>query len=256
MSSMGRWLCLLRSRHSTLRSLTQAHRYSAVTSACYHTLTPPKLLGQKRSHWKPGNDFCRAKNSLSTDGTLVSRSAKASKPRAVIFDLGGVVVPSPQGIFDRFEEEHGLQSGSLVATIKATGNGGAFAKMERGEYSVEQFCEPFRSEYLTHTARELSGEQCWEFIQQLSDFTKLTPHPCVVDMFQKLKVQGVKVAILTNNFRREDGRSVFPEKKLENVDIVSLSIQTCTFEFRPTLRVLIDSPKYKTLCREAVLYLD
>lgn len=92
--------------------------------------------------------------------------------------------------------------------------------MERGEISIEQFCEPFRNEYLTHVKRELSVEQVWEFIQQLSDFTKVTPHPCVVDMFVELKSQGVKVAILTNNFRKDNGRSVFPEETLD-VDVVS-----------------------------------
>lgn len=137
-----------------------------------------------------------------------------------------MVVPSPQGIFDRFEEKHGLEGGSLVATIKARGNGGAFAKMERGEYSVEQFCEPFRSEYLAHTKQELSGEQCWEFVNQLADFTKLTPHSCVVDMFRKLKSRGIKVAILTNNFRWDSGQSVFPENKL-NVDVVSILYTAC-----------------------------
>lgn len=207
-----------RSRHSKLRSLLRVRRYSTAT-AYYSILAPPKSLEQSKwSHWKPNNaQICK----LSAYPTLVSRSAKASKPRAVIFDLGGVVVPSPQGIFDRFEEKHGLESGSLVATIKATGNGGAFAKMERGEYSMEQFCAPFRSEYLVHTSRELSEQQCWEFIQQLSDFTKLTPDPGVLDMFRRLKARGVKVAILTNNFRRDDGESVFPKKKLENVDLVS-----------------------------------
>jgi acyl-CoA dehydrogenase family protein 10 len=151
----------------------------------------------------------------------VSRSAKASKPRAVIFDLGGVVVPSPQPIFDRVEEKHGLKVGSLVSTIKATGNGGSFAKMERGEYTVEQFCEPFREEYLAHTKQELTRDQCQDFVHQLSDFTKLTPHPGVMEMFQKLKSRDVKVAILTNNFRWEDGRSVFPQETPENVDVVS-----------------------------------
>ena len=162
-----------------------------------------------------------ATSHLSTVSRPPAPTESPSGPRAVIFDLGGVVVPSPQGIFDRFEEEHGLVRGSLVSTIKSTGNGGAFAKMERGEISIEQFCEPFRNEYLTHVKRELSVEQVWEFIQQLSDFTKVTPHPCVTDMFGELKSQGVKVAILTNNFRRDDGRSVFPEETLD-VDVVSV----------------------------------
>lgn len=131
------------------------------------------------------------------------------------------MVPSPQPIFDRFEEKHGLKKGSLVATIKSTGNGGSFAKMERGEYSVEEFCQPFRAEYLSHAGCQLSSEQVEEFVHQLSDFTKLTPHPRVLDMFQRLRSEGIKVAILTNNFRRDSGRKVFPEQQLENVDVVS-----------------------------------
>ena len=148
-------------------------------------------------------------------------AANATKPKAVIFDLGGVVVPSPQGIFDRFEEKYGLEKGSLVATIKATGNGGAFAKMERGEYSVKEFCQPFREEYISYAKQELTLEQVDEFVQQLSDFTKLTPNPSVLEMFRTLKSRGIKVAILTNNFRRDCGRTVFPERRLENVDVVS-----------------------------------
>ena len=171
-----------------------------------------------RTPWR--GDPCKSKT-LCT----VSIAATASKkPKAVIFDLGGVVVPSPQAIFDRFEEEHGLELGSLVATIKATGNGGAFAKMERGEYTVEEFCQPFREEYLSHAKREISLTQVQEFVQQLSDFTKLTPHPCVLEMFRSLKSRGIKVAILTNNFRRECGHTVFPEKNLENVDVVSSNL--------------------------------
>jgi len=65
------------------------------------------------------------------------------KPKAVIFDLGGVVVPSPLPIFQQFEAKYGLKEGSLVDTIKLSGEDGAFAKLERGEISVECFSEPF-----------------------------------------------------------------------------------------------------------------
>ncbi len=198
MSSLGRYLQLLKRRHSFLPALLRGAASSPLVS--------PRLpCGEN-----PYKGLC-----------TVSIAATASSPKAVIFDLGGVVVPSPQRIFDRFEEKHGLEKGSLVATIKATGNGGSFAKMERGEFTVEEFCRPFGQEYLSHTSRELSTEQVEEFVQQLSDFTKLTPNPSVLEMFGNLKSRGIKVAILTNNFRRESGRSVFPEKKLDNVDVVS-----------------------------------
>lgn len=151
--------------------------------------------------------------------TVVSKSPSARKTKAVIFDLGGVVVPSPQGIFDKFEEKCNLSPGSLVDTIKATGNGGSFAKMERGEYTVEEFCEPFKHEYVSHTGKSISLDQVKEFAYTLCDFTKVVPHKEVLYMFGWLKERGIKVAILTNNFRHNNGKTVFPEE-LKEVDLV------------------------------------
>ena len=130
------------------------------------------------------------------------------------------MVPTPQFIFDKFEEKWDLTAGSLVKTIKATGNGGSFAKMERGEYSVEEFLEPFRQEYHSLYGHQMTIDQVQEFAYELSDFTKLTPNQEVVEMFQSLKKRGVKVAILTNNFRRTDGHTTFPGHELKNVDVV------------------------------------
>ena len=159
-------------------------------------------------------------SSTSINSSVVSKSPLAIRPKAVIFDLGGVVVPSPQVIFDRFEEKWNLTTGSLVKTIKATGNGGSFARMEMGEYSVEEFCEPFSHEYRSFTGHQLTIDQVQEFAYELSNFTNLTPHQEVVAMFRRLKERGIMVAILTNNFRCKDGRAVFPNEELENVDVV------------------------------------
>ena len=163
--------------------------------------------------------------------TVVSKSPSASKTKAVIFDLGGVVLPSPQGIFDKFEEKWSLPAGSLVDTIKATGNGGSFAKMERGEYSVEDFCEPFRNEYEAFTGGscKMTLEQVKEFARTLCDFTKVDPHQEVLDIFSWLKERGIGVAILTNNFRHDCGKTVFPEE-LQKVDVVGI-ISVCWNNF-------------------------
>lgn len=144
------------------------------------------------------------------------------KPKAVIFDLGGVVVPSPLPIFQQFEAKYGLKEGSLVDTIKLSGEDGAFAKLERGEISVECFSEPFARDYLAHIGVALTAEQVAEFVHQLADSTKLNPVSGVIAMIEKLRERGIRTAILTNNFRHENGMRVFPKKQL-NVDVVSLS---------------------------------
>ena len=158
-------------------------------------------------------------NTSSTDST--SSAPPLVRPKAVIFDLGGVVVPSPQPIFDRFEDEHHLKRGSLVATIKTKGDDGAFAKMEKGVLTVEGFVEPFTRDYEEVTGVAISKELVQEFIKQLADFTKLTPNQAVLNMFQRLQSQGIKVAILTNNFVYDNGHTVFPKRHFENVDVVS-----------------------------------
>ena len=143
------------------------------------------------------------------------------KPKAVIFDLGGVVVPSPLPIFQNFEAKYGLKANSIVDTIKLSGNEGAFAKLERGEIPVERFSEPFARDYLAHTGVEIPPGQFAEFMHELADIAKLKPVNEVIAMIEKLRRQGIKTAILTNNFRHEDGRRVFPKQQL-NVDVVSL----------------------------------
>ncbi len=138
------------------------------------------------------------------------------------------MVPSPQPIFDRFEEQHDLKHGSLIHTIKTAGEGGAFAKLERGELTVEEVSEPFAADYKGVMGVEISGELVRAFMSQLADFTKLTPHAEVIRVIERLRSKGIKVAILTNNFLFDSGRRVFPQQKLENVDVVRIYTCTCS----------------------------
>ena len=132
------------------------------------------------------------------------------------------MVPSPQPIFDRFEEQHGLKHGSLIHTIKSAGENGAFSKLERGELTAEGVAEPFAADYRRVMGLDISVELVQTFMCQLADFTKLTPHAEVIQVIKRLKSKGIKVAILTNNFLFDSGQRVFPQQKLENVDVVRI----------------------------------
>ena len=46
------------------------------------------------------------------------------RPKAVVFDMGGVVIPSPVHYFTEFEEQYGLPKGAIVAAIMAGGEKG------------------------------------------------------------------------------------------------------------------------------------
>jgi hypothetical protein len=54
------------------------------------------------------------------------------KIRAVIFDLGGVVLGSPPQAFRAYEAEHGIEINFLNRMVMRNGRAGAWARLERG----------------------------------------------------------------------------------------------------------------------------
>ena len=205
---------------SPARSLSLQHRTRSLSLA---------KLRQNREFFL-NHDLLPNSKLLSTTTRLLATQSGSTPPKnnaqkipkAVIFDLGGVVVPSPQPIFDRFEEEHGLKHGSLIRTIKTAGEDGAFCKLERGDLTVEGVAEPFAADYNRMMGVKISIELVQTFMRQLADFTKLTPHSEVIRVIERLQSKGIKVAILTNNFLFDNGQRVFPQQKLENVDVVRI----------------------------------
>src|SRR5437867_12714741 len=63
--------------------------------------------------------------------------------RGVLFDLGGVVVGSPLEAIAAYEGEHGIPTGSINRIVVATGAGGAWSRLERGELTLEAFYPAF-----------------------------------------------------------------------------------------------------------------
>ncbi|SPO48395.1 uncharacterized protein PSANT_06084 [Moesziomyces antarcticus] len=66
--------------------------------------------------------------------------------KAVIFDIGGVVVGSPLFAINRYEKEHGLPFQYLNVAITAQGRGGAFQQFERSELDLYTFYRRFGQE--------------------------------------------------------------------------------------------------------------
>src|SRR5260370_37995642 len=66
--------------------------------------------------------------------------------RAVIFDLGGVVLPSPLEVFRAYEARHGLPHRFLSEVVIDTGDHGAWSRFERGELDPDGFAAAFEVE--------------------------------------------------------------------------------------------------------------
>ncbi|KAF9517905.1 hypothetical protein BS47DRAFT_1338754 [Hydnum rufescens UP504] len=77
----------------------------------------------------------------------------ANPPKAVIFDIGGVVLPSPIIAIRRYEKKFSLPQDYLNVQISSRGHDGAWQKFERGEIrNVYHFYEAFGRE-LSDTER-------------------------------------------------------------------------------------------------------
>lgn len=63
--------------------------------------------------------------------------------KAIVFDIGGVVLHSPFIAIDEFESEKGLPKDYLNVSITSRGPAGAWQKFERGELSLFSFYEEF-----------------------------------------------------------------------------------------------------------------
>lgn len=119
--------------------------------------------------------------------------------RAVLFDLGGVVLESPFPVLRAWEEKAGLPAGALPRMIAGAGEHGAWSRLERGELPLPSFYEVFEGEAalagVTLRARELMEE---------IHGAMRTPRPGMLEAIERLRAQGLKTAAITNNWRIED----------------------------------------------------
>ncbi|HKP64647.1 MAG TPA: HAD family phosphatase [Polyangiales bacterium] len=118
--------------------------------------------------------------------------------RAVLFDLGGVVLDSPLDAFAAYERELGLAANTLNRAIVAAGSGGAWARLERGELSMVQFFEAFDAELAGGQVR-ISAEA---LMAKIADNTQL--RPAMLAAIRTIRSAGLKVAALTNNWASDD----------------------------------------------------
>ena len=189
------------------------------------TIRQGGLLFSRKNRFSPGS-LCLSTHNSSNHTASGGNGDSSRKPKAVIFDLGGVVVPSPFRVFTQFEKQHGLPLGSVVDTVKATGDSGSFARLERGELTVGEFGKPFSVEYRSIIGAETSPEIFKELLESFRSGEQVTARSTILEVIGTLQKHGVKTAILTNNFRYDDGHTLVPKQEL-NVDVVNMYMCTC-----------------------------
>jgi len=116
---------------------------------------------------------------------------------AVVFDIGGVVQDSPLHAIARYERERGLSPNAINRVVVAAGDEGAWARLERGELTVQTFCGPFEADCRAHGIA-VDGRVLMARIAGAS-----VPRPLMLEAIRRLRAAGLRVAALTNNWVAE-----------------------------------------------------
>jgi putative hydrolase of the HAD superfamily len=115
--------------------------------------------------------------------------------RAALFDVGGVIITSPFDAFSRYEADHGLPDGFIRKLNSTNPDTNAWAHLERGDVSFDEFCELFESE-----ARSAGGELSARHVMELLSGEM---RPAMLEAVRRCH-DRLKTAMVTNNWRAED----------------------------------------------------
>ena len=120
-----------------------------------------------------------------------------SRLAAVVFDIGGVVQDSPLHAIARYERDHGLPANAINRAVVASGDTGAWSRLERGELTVEAWCAPFESDCRAHGV-VIDSRRLMTYIAEAG-----RARPAMLRAIGRLRDRGLRVAALTNNWARE-----------------------------------------------------
>ncbi len=120
--------------------------------------------------------------------------------KAVIFDLGGVVLGSPLHAIERFERQRGIEVGFVNRQVMGSAPDAAWHRLERGELTLgPAFHAAFDEECRGAGPRFSSVEMFAEIAAESA------PRPVMLEAIKRLRAAGLLVAALTNNWASDEG---------------------------------------------------
>ena len=114
--------------------------------------------------------------------------------RAVIFDLGGVILDSPLHAIARFERERDIEAGFVNRVVVGAGHEGAWARLERGDLSLEAFFTAFERD-----CEAAGGHLCARDLMECIA-AAAAPRPRMLEAVRRIRAAGLCAAALTNNW--------------------------------------------------------
>ena len=117
--------------------------------------------------------------------------------RAVIFDIGGVVVGSPLHAIAQYERDMGITPNAINRVVLRTGPTGGWSRLERGELTLDAFYPVFES--------DCAGAGCTidarEMMRRVGE--SAVPRPVMLEAIRRIRAAGLKAGALTNNWITE-----------------------------------------------------
>jgi putative hydrolase of the HAD superfamily len=116
----------------------------------------------------------------------------------VLFDIGGVVQDSPLHAIARYERDHGLPANAINRAVVASGERGAWSRLERGELTLDAWCAPFEADCRAHGV-SVDGKRLMHYITEAG-----RERPQMLRAIARLREHRLRVGALTNNWVRDD----------------------------------------------------
>jgi epoxide hydrolase-like predicted phosphatase len=136
----------------------------------------------------------------------MTRDVTAPDVEAVVFDVGGVLCPSPTDEFSKVDREYGLPAGTVQSFLRG---GSLFARCETGQLPLADFFEQVHAEIsATHRVSVPAGRLDAMMEAIMGDQVR----PDMIALLAEVKAAGHRTALLTNIFaeRREWLHATFP----------------------------------------------
>ncbi|XP_041926191.1 acyl-CoA dehydrogenase family member 10-like [Alosa sapidissima] len=150
----------------------------------------------------------------------------SSQPyKAVIFDMYGVLIPSPMPKAKEWEERNGVPPGTIGQAVRMGGEASIWKRFMRGELGVEEFLKAFNKECSTIAGCAVCMDS---FLEALTSGGMRQPLPGMMEAVENIRASGLKTAVLSNNFLLPDGGSYLPlDQRMFNVIVESCRVGLC-----------------------------
>jgi putative hydrolase of the HAD superfamily len=118
--------------------------------------------------------------------------------RAVVFDLGGVVLGSPLQAIAAYERANAIPENFVNRVVADTAPHGAWSRLERGEIDMARFVVDFEDECARAGAR-VDARAMFEAMGRAA-----APRPEMLEAIGRIRRRGLTTAALTNNWTADE----------------------------------------------------